>query len=80
MVIIKWIKKFFSKDIFNILKGNYYRLFNKHEWLYLSRYKQCKKCAYKVQIKGIGEICYICGCPLKSKLRVPNEHCDINMW
>lgn len=37
--------------------------------------KQCKKCAYKVRIKGIGEICYICGCPLKSKLRVPREQC-----
>lgn len=28
----------------------------------------------------IGEVCGLCGCPLKSKLRVKNEKCELDKW
>ena len=63
----------------NILKGNYYRLFNKEEDLYNQRYLICQDCKDKID-SPIGEICGHCGCPLKAKLRVKEETCFMNKF
>lgn len=72
--------KFFKK-IWHILIANlYYRPFNKNEYLYIKRYKLCNECEHKKDHAIIGEFCDLCGCPLKSKLRVKDEKCIINKW
>jgi len=55
-------------------------VFSKNDKLYNYRYKICSKCKHKETIKNIGEICGMCGCPLKSKLRVEDEECEMNYW
>ena len=78
-MVIKWIKAFFSTHIINIIKGNFRRLFNIRPNYYEERYKICKVCSEKEETP-IGEICGLCGCPLKSKLRVEDEKCYLNKF
>lgn len=80
MVITKWIKRFLSKHIVQIIKGNLNRLLGRNLKLYNLRYFYCKDCRQKRYNSVIGEYCNICGCPLKSKLRAKDEHCDLNKW
>ena len=77
-MINKWLKAIFTHPI-KIIKGNYYRLKNKNLILYLSRYQKCKRCK-ELENTLIGQVCGICGCPLKSKLRVKEETCKLNKW
>ena len=74
-MINKWIKAIFTHPI-KIIKGNYYRLTNKNNLLYLSRYQKCKTCKHLENINSIGEICGECGCPLESKLRLKEFECN----
>lgn len=74
-MIKKWIKAIFTHPI-KIIKGNYYRLTNKNNLLYLSRYQKCKTCKHLENINSIGEICGECGCPLESKLRLKDFECN----
>ena len=67
------MKKIIRK-IINIIIGHLYNLFNINNKLYISRYTYCKDCIYKEKILGIN-YCSLCGCPLKDKLRVKDEHC-----
>lgn len=78
-MVIKWIKAIFSKHIFAIIKGNFNRLFRKEQFLFDTRYINCKDCNLK-ENSPIGEICGLCGCPLESKLRVLDEECEIKKW
>lgn len=69
------------KKLKHILISNlYYRPFKRHEWLYLKRKAICNSCKEKKEHPIIGEYCGLCGCPLKSKLRVKDEQCKINKW
>lgn len=79
-VLKLWIQHIFSAEVFRIISGNFNRLFKRNRSLYHERYKACSKCPKKETFKGIGEICGICGCPLKSKLVTPDEHCDLSKW
>jgi hypothetical protein len=44
------------------------------------RLKICKKCSDKIYIFRLGYICSHCGCLLKSKTTVSDEHCPLNKW
>ena len=68
------------QKIINILKGWYYRLFNKNEKLAKKRISICNKCKSKVRIELIGDICDECGCVLEAKARVQDEKCELNKW
>jgi hypothetical protein len=68
------------QKIINILKGWYYRLFNKNEKLAKKRISICNKCKSKVRIELIGDICDECGCVLEAKARVKDEKCELNKW
>lgn len=80
MVILKWIEHIFSKQLSKIIIGNINRLLGRKKDLYNIRYAFCRNCKSKKENHFIGEYCNICGCPLKSKLRAEDEHCDINKW
>ena len=71
--------KNFILKIKNIIIGHLYNLFNINNKLYTSRYTYCKDCIYKEKILGIN-YCSLCGCPLKDKLRVEDEHCLNGKW
>lgn len=77
-MVKKWIKGILNHPI-NIIKGNWYRLINKHYWLYYARYARCKHCK-ELEDTPIGEVCGLCGCPLDSKLRVIEEKCELDKW
>lgn len=63
-----------------IISNLYLRPFKKNEYLYLKRVEICNKCINKRHHEVIGDYCDLCGCPLKSKLRVKSEKCKINLW
>lgn len=75
-----WTQHIFSAEVFRIISGNFNRLFKRNQSLYHKRYKACSTCPKREKIRGIGEICGICGCPLKSKLVTVDEHCDLAKW
>lgn len=66
--------------ILNIIKGWYYKIFNKHKELAKNRIAICNKCDYKVHIDKVGDICNECGCVLDAKARVLDEQCELNKW
>lgn len=72
--------KMVIQKIINILKGWYYRLFNKNEKLAKKRISICNKCKSKVHVELIGDICDECGCVLEAKARVKDEKCELNKW
>lgn len=74
----KWIIGIFTHPI-NIIKGNWRNIKNKNKDLYNNRYEFCRFCAER-QDSPIGEICGICGCPLKTKLRVEEETCELDKF
>ena len=73
-------KKMVIRKLINIIKGWYYRLFNKNEQLARKRIAICNKCKSKVHIDIIGDICDECGCILEAKARVKDEKCELNKW
>ena len=77
-VLKKWIIGLFTHPI-SIIKGNWFRFKDKNHKLYTFRYKKCKFCKEK-ENTPIGEVCGLCGCPLKSKLRVIEEKCELDKW
>lgn len=78
MVIFKWIKGVLTHPI-RIIKGHWYNYKDKNNKLYKIRYKHCNYCKEKEDSR-IGELCGLCGCPLKSKLRIREEKCELNRW
>lgn len=79
-MIVKWLNAVFSKHIVSVIKGNWMRLTGGNTRLYHIRRRSCMSCTERESVKGVGEICGICGCPLKSKLRVEDEKCGLNKW
>ena len=68
------------KKLINIIKGWYFRFFNKNEQLARKRIAICNKCKSKRHIDMLGDICDICGCVLSAKARVEDEQCELNKW
>ena len=68
------------KKLINIIKGWYFKLFNKHEKLANNRIAVCKKCDSIWHIDTLGDICAECGCVLSAKARVKDEKCELNKW
>lgn len=68
------------KKILSIIKGWWYRFFNKNEQLAKKRIAICKKCKSCVHIDMIGDVCAQCGCILEAKARVEDEKCELNKW
>ena len=71
--------KNFILKIKNIIIGHLYNLFNINNKLYTSRYTYYKYFIYKEKVLIIN-YCSLCGCPLKDKLRVEDEHCLNGKW
>lgn len=74
----KWIKGAYKHPI-NIIKGNLKNLKDENRDLYEARYEFCKVCSEK-EDTPIGEVCGICGCPLKTKLRLEEETCELDKF
>ena len=68
------------QKLINIIKGWYFKIFNKNEKLAKKRISICNKCKSKVRIELIGDICDECGCVLEAKARVKDEKCELNKW
>lgn len=68
------------KKLINIIKGWYFKLFNKNERLAIKRIAICKKCDSRMHIDMLGDICAECGCVLEAKARVKDEECELNKW
>lgn len=68
------------KKLINIIKGWYYKIFNKNDKLAKKRIAICKRCNSCVHIDIIGDICDECGCVLEAKARVLDEQCKLNKW
>jgi hypothetical protein len=64
----------------NIIKGWYFKLFNKNEKLAIKRISICNQCKSCVTIEMIGDICDECGCVISAKARVKDEKCLLNKW
>jgi hypothetical protein len=78
VILFKWLKGLITHP-FNIIKGNWFRIKDENHALYKTRYKQCKTC-FELEDTPIGKVCGLCGCPLKSKLRVKEETCELHRW
>lgn len=65
--------------VINIIKGWYYKLFNKKQDIADKRLKICNKCPSKINTP-LGNACGQCGCILDAKARVLDELCDMNKW
>lgn len=68
------------KMVKNIIKGWYYKFFNKNKKLATKRIAICKTCNSCLHIDIIGDICNECGCVLEAKARVKEEQCKLNKW
>lgn len=68
------------KKISNILKGWYFKVFNKNKKLANKRISVCNKCEERMHIDIVGDICSRCGCVLSAKARVEDEECELNKW
>lgn len=68
------------KKIINIIKGWYFKIFNKHEKLARKRIAICMRCNSRTHIDILGDICDECGCVLEAKARVEDEQCELNKW
>jgi hypothetical protein len=68
------------KKLWNIIKGTYFNITNKHQDKADKRLIICNKCSHAENVKGFGNICNLCGCILESKTRVEDEKCEMNKW
>ncbi len=64
----------------HIILGTLYNIFRKKQNISTPRLKICNNCNDKKYIIWIGYICKHCGCVLKSKATVEDEHCPMNKW
>lgn len=67
------------KKVWNIIKGWYYKLFNKKQSIAEERLKICNQCDNRTK-SALGDTCSLCGCVLDAKTRVKDEYCDIDKW
>lgn len=78
---------YIAKAIYLFFKDNLFLLFGIHSHtmaLYNQRIKICNSCPHKSYYVGcllpIGACCSICGCNLRLKLRIEEQHCPLNKW
>ena len=67
------------KKLWNIIKGWYYKIFNKKQGIANDRLEICHQCSNKIN-SALGDACSLCGCILDAKTRVKDEKCDIDKW
>ena len=77
--MVNSIKKLLKK-IWNIIKGTYFNITNKHQDKADKRLAICNICNKTEILYGVGKICTMCGCVLESKTRVDDEKCEMNKW
>ena len=66
------------RKVINIIKGWYYKAFDKHHDLYKQRIEICNRCEKKVTLTKNFTVCSVCGCELSAKTRVLSEKCLMN--
>ncbi len=64
----------------HIILGTYYNITNKHTDVAYPRLMICAKCEHNKTLLGFGNYCNVCGCILKSKASVKDEHCNLKKW
>ena len=64
----------------NIIIGNINNLFGLNKEISNNRMLICDKCEHEIILFKIGKTCNNCGCILKAKTTVENEHCKLNKW
>lgn len=66
-------------NIKHIIVGWYRRFFKPMTQEEKNRLEICNACDNKIKI-GNEWVCSRCYCPIKSKVRVEDELCDMNKW
>ena len=64
----------------NIIIGNINNIFNLNKEVSNPRMDIWNRCEYAMEILKLGQICTQCGCILKAKTTVKEEHCVLNKW
>lgn len=72
---LKFVYLTFKYKASNILKGLWYWLIGKNEFIRMNRAKHCNECLEKNTFT-----CGECGCFLQLKLRVKDEECPLGKW
>lgn len=74
MIMEKYINK-----IRHIIIGWSLKLFGLEDDLANRRLVLCETCCKKVKT-SLGDVCGLCGCVLDAKVRVEDEHCELDRW
>ena len=71
--------KYIIEKIRHIIIGWSFKLFGLENDLANRRWVLCETCDRKIKT-SLGEVCSECGCVIDAKVRVEDEHCDLNRW
>lgn len=71
--------KYWIKKIRHIIIGWSLKLFGLQDDLANRRLVLCETCDKRVKT-SLGDACGECGCILDAKVRVEDEHCDLDKW
>lgn len=71
--------KYWIEKIRHIIIGWSLKLLGLQDDLANRRLVLCETCDRKVKT-SLGDACGECGCILDAKVRVEDEHCDLNRW
>ena len=71
--------KYWIKKIRHIIIGWLFKLFKIENDLASIRLAICNQCPNKIKT-SLGDACGECGCILDAKVRVEDEHCDLDKW
>ena len=73
------VKNFLVK-LAHIIEGNFKRIFKIETPFEKEKQEICHCCIYEKYQKGYGLYCELCGCLIKAKTKVKDEHCVIEKW
>lgn len=71
--------KYWIKKIRHIIIGWSLKLFGLQDDLANRRLVLCETCDKRVKT-SLGDACGECGCILDAKVRIEDEHCDLDKW
>lgn len=71
--------KYWIKKIRHIIIGWSLKLFGLQDDLANRRLVLCETCDKRIKT-SLGDACGECGCILDAKVRVEDEHCDLDKW
>lgn len=71
--------KYWIEKIRHIIIGWLFKLLGLQDDLANRRLVLCETCDKKVKT-SLGDACGECGCILDAKVRVEDEHCDLDKW